>query len=131
MKTFHPLSLRPSVYEEALQCLLTQALLLSFVSACHAAISVGPAGTGTLTFDTPPAVSDWSTRVWTGNSTDLTNGLDLNIAVETNMASAINTTLHADAANPPLTNGLGLWSSSGFFIATRPTAVVYAGIMAR
>src|SRR5947209_12349353 len=51
------------------------------------AISVGPSGSGLITFDTLPAVTDFSSRTWGGAGTDFTTATALDAAVKTNSAS--------------------------------------------
>ncbi len=94
------------------------------------AVSV-ESGSIPLTFDTQPAVADWSTLSVAGGGGDFTTAAALDAAVVANAsASAITTTLPSSSTMPPSANALGRWNTSGLFLQTRSTGNAYALLMA-
>src|SRR5262249_54503069 len=90
------------------------------------AISVGPSGSGLLTFDTLPTVADgWSTVTNGGANTDIQDAAALDAAVQTNSASAIALPLGSAATvNPSINaNAIARWNSALQLIQTVPTTV--------
>src|SRR5438477_7902653 len=77
------------------------AAAFSLPAACNSmAISVSNTGIATITFDVLPAVTDFSSRTWSGGATDFTTAAALDAAVQTNSASLFNVALNSAAANP-------------------------------
>ena len=85
----------------------------------HAA-SVAPTGY-TNGFGLQPAGSDWSTLSIGAANGDYSTAPGLDAAATAIAASSINTTLTADAGDPPLILSLAAWSSSGLYVQTRST----------
>src|SRR5437762_5610809 len=89
-----------------------QMLALMVVLACapgaRAAISVGPAGSGTIIFDTLPAAADWSTITNTGAHGDIVDAAGLDAAVQTNVASAITMQVGSTATTAPAISSAGI-----------------------
>ena len=114
--------------------IITLATLAALTASTWAAI---PVPSGTLTFDTLPAVTDWSTKSLAGTSGTFsaTNtpptvlAMDAAINDVGNAASTINTVLGTSTANPPGTAGLAQWSTNKY-IQTRPTSVAATLLMA-
>ncbi len=90
----------------------------------QAAISVGPGGSGIISFPALPAVGDWSTRSLAGSETTFASAAALDAAVQTNRAATItNTLLDGLGAVPPGQNTLASWSGGGATaLWTRPAA---------
>jgi hypothetical protein len=101
-------------------------------AALNAAISVGPGGSsGPLTFNTLPAVTDWSTLSVAGGAGDITDAGALDTAVINNTTAAtITTTLGSSGTQPPSQNAVARWNSAGFYLQTRPTGNSYQILMA-
>jgi hypothetical protein len=101
-------------------------------AALNAAISVGPAGSsGPLTFNTLPAVADWSTLSVAGGAGDITDPAVLDTAVINNTTAAgVNTVLGSSGTQPPSQNAVARWNSAGFYLQTRPTGNNYLILMA-
>jgi hypothetical protein len=106
--------------------------LICTSAALQAAISVGPAGTsGPLTFNTLPAVTDWSTVSVAGGAGDFTDAGTLDTAVINNTsAAAVNVVLGSSGTQPPSQNAVARWNSAGFYLQTRPTGNGYQILMA-
>jgi len=95
------------------------------------AISVSNTGIATITFDVQPAVTDFSSRLWSGAATDIQSAAALDTAVQTNSASLFNVALTSATGNPPAQQtGPGQWASTGLYIQTRPTGVAGTIILA-
>jgi len=109
-------------------------LAAGFATTGQGAIVIGPTGAGPLTFNSAPAVGDWSTAsVGPSASGSITNNAQLDAAVNTNTASRFNGTLGTETAVPPLriaANGAARWNSAGHWLQTRPTGNSYLGLMA-
>jgi hypothetical protein len=108
------------------------ASLVILASTTKGAISVGPAGSGTLTFDTVPGVTEWSTRNTGGAGTDIGNTVQMATAVQTNAASLINVALgQATTVSPaPTADALARWNSGNKNLQTCPTGVGYTRLLA-
>jgi uncharacterized lipoprotein YmbA len=111
------------------------ALTASIIGCClgaQAAISVGPTGSGTLTFNALPSAGDWSTLTNSGASADITDAAGLDTAVQTNVASAINMVLGSTATTAPAisSSGIARWNSAILAVQTVPTGVGYVSLMA-
>lgn len=107
------------------------AVLASMASPAGAAISVGPSGTDFLTFETAPAVTEWSTRTIAGGGSDIWNAEAMDAAVQLLSAATINNALQVTATYPPSTSTAGArWNSSGHFLQTRPAGVAAHVLMA-
>ena len=70
------------------------------------------------TFDTAPAAADWSTASLGGS---FSTAAALDGAVQALAAGSIASQLTASVSNPPAATALATWSSSGFYVQTRPT----------
>src|ERR1041385_8359666 len=90
-----------------------------FASGVKAA-SVGSGGY-TNAFGVIPPVADWPFLSVTGASGDATDNAGIDATVQAVAASAINAAVVADAGNPPAFNANAFWSSTGFYLQTRPT----------
>src|SRR5262245_50971659 len=111
---------------------LTTILSCLAISA-EAAISVGPAGSGLLVFETFPTVAEcWSTLTNSGVSVDIGDADMLDADVGTNVASAITLPLGSSATTAPSIspNALARWNSSLQLIETVPTGVGYVSLLA-
>jgi len=96
-------------------------LLALAVSASVAqAASVG-AGGYTNAFGAQPPAADWSHATLTGGSTTVGSEGDMDTAVQAFSAASISAQTVADAANPPGAGVVANWSSTGFYLQTRPT----------
>src|SRR5437764_5169483 len=99
----------------------TLTLAGSFATATFAA-SVGPGGY-TNDFSGQPAVADWSSYASAGANSTIGTIADLDAAVEAVGATDVSMAVNSDSANPPLGLALANWSSTGFYVQTRPTGV--------
>src|SRR2546421_3699537 len=86
------------------------------------AASVGPSGY-TNDFSSQPSATDWSFFAISGAAADIATAAALDAAVQAVAASSINTVTLADAGDPPVLNGSATWSSTGFYLQTRPTGI--------
>jgi len=131
-----PENQKPNQPVNANQHLLNKLLCCTVAAlACLAnnslAISVSNTGIATITFDVQPAVTDFSSRTWSGGAADFLTAAAMDTAVKTNSASLFNVALTASTANPPAAlNGPAQWSSTGFYIQTRPTGIAGTMILA-
>ncbi len=100
------------------------ALAFLFSTRTHAAISVGPGGSGVITFNSLPPVSEWTTRSLAGTELTFATAAALDAAAQTNRAAAItNALLDGLGAVPPGQNTLASWSGGGATaLWTRPAA---------
>src|ERR1043166_9361388 len=92
------------------------------------AASVGPGGY-TNSFSALPDLADWSTLGPPGAKTSWGVVADVDAGVQALNASDVNLQLNTDAANPPLGNANGVWSSTGLYVQTRPTGVAGTVLM--
>jgi hypothetical protein len=101
-------------------------LALFLVATCLApgvqAASVGSAGY-TNDFSAQPPAADWSTYPIAGGAGNVTTAAQLDAAVQTIAASAVTAQTVADATVPSAANGSATWSSTGFYLQTRPTGI--------
>jgi hypothetical protein len=90
----------------------------------HAAISVGPGGSGIISFTVLPSSTEWSTRFLAGSELSFATTTALDAAVQTNSATSItNTVLDGFGAVPPGQNTLAVWTGGGAAaLWTRPAA---------
>jgi len=104
--------------------LLLLALVPFGFSGAHAAISVGPGGSGLISFAALPSSAEWSTRSLAGNELTFTTAAALDAAVQTNSAATITTALlDGFGGVPPGQNTLASWSGGGATaLWTRPAA---------
>lgn len=102
--------------------LLALAFLLS--ARTHAAIAVGPGGSGVISFGVLPSAAEWSTRSLVGNELTFASAAALDAAVQTNSAAMITSPLlDGLGAVPPGQNTLASWSGGGTAaLWTRPAA---------
>src|SRR5437899_2016202 len=84
--------------------------------------SVGPGGY-TNSFNVQPSAGDWAGLSIGTSSGTITTAAGLDAAVQAVAAGSITTALVADATVPPAANGTPQWSSTGFYVQTRPTGV--------
>src|SRR5436190_360246 len=98
----------------------------------HAQILVGPAGSGTNTFDTQPTVAQgWSTVSVGASAGAFTTPGNLDNHVITNTAAtSVATALGSSTTYPPSANGIARWNNNatagqGFYIQTRTTGNDY------
>ncbi len=105
---------------------LLSLLALAFLlpARIHAAIAVAPGGSGVISFNSLPPVSEWSTRSLAGTELTFTTAAALDAAVQTNRAAIItNAPLDGLGAVPPGQNTLASWSGGGTTaLWTRPAA---------
>jgi hypothetical protein len=91
-------------------------LIVGITGVASAAISVGPNGNGTITFNALPAVGDWSTLLNSGGSgsDDIIDAAGLDTAVQTNVASAIATELGSSPTTAPAISSASIarWNSA-------------------
>src|SRR5262245_34411767 len=96
------------------------AATLNFTKPTQGAILVGPTGTGTNTFDTAPAATEWSTlAVGTSAATYDTDICPLDANIKTTEASTVTDTLPTTSVVPPELLGTAQWNSTGFYLQTR------------
>ena len=82
--------------------LLLAAILTCAAANSHAAISVGPSGSGVLTFDALPAVTEWSTLSVGSFSSSFSDAAALDAAVMASTTAAfVNVALSQSAIIPP------------------------------
>src|SRR5688572_5770027 len=92
------------------------------------AATVSPSGYNN-DFAVQPPAEDWATFSTTGNAQE---GYEPDTDVNANITAAgviLQTT--ADAGNPALQMGPATWSSSGFYLQTRPTQNKYTALMGK
>ena len=88
-------------------------------------------GTGyTNAFGTQPPAADWATLSIAGGAADT---YDLDADVNTNDVTAVraSSATTADVGSPAAANSNAVWSSSGFFLQTRPNANRYNTLMGK
>lgn len=92
------------------------------LTAAQGALSVGPAGSGTISFSNRPPASEWATRSISGNEGSFGTALALLEAAQTNSATDISAPLlDAGPVSPAAQATLASWSSAeGGAIWTRP-----------
>src|SRR3989442_4482133 len=93
-------------------------------AATDALISAGPSGAGPLTFDTPPAGTDFLSAYFGvgGNSFNTTSQEDSAIATVEASAFGPDFTLDASATIPPSPFAYGFrYNSTGLYLQSRPT----------
>ena len=111
--------------------LLLAAILTCAAANSHAAISVGPSGSGVLTFDALPAVTEWSTLSVGSFSSRFSDAAALDAAVMASTTAAfVNVALSQSAIIPPSQNAIPRWTSAGLWLQTRPTGNDYTLLMA-
>ncbi len=104
----------------------TRLMVLTLLAACALpaglqAASLTASGY-TNSFNTQPAAADWSTYSIAGASADNATVILLDSNVQLVAASTIIPTQTLPIAmDPPDFNGLATWSSTGFYLQTRPT----------
>ncbi len=108
-------------------------------ASLNAQVSVGPGGSGVITFSTIADTNGWTGANRLPNSgTAVTTGADLDSAVQTNTApsivatattSPVGSAVTADAGATPATSGTPRWNSTVQALATRPTGDSYNLLM--
>jgi len=89
---------------------------------------VGPAGY-TNDFKIQPPATDWATFARPGAPNDV---YDMDTDVNANItAAAVNTQTAPVAADPPATATLATWSSTGFYLQTRPKSIRYIALVGK
>ena len=98
---------------------LCGAALISGTSSEAASVN---AGTGYANdFGTQPPAADWSTRAFGTAAGAIVDAAGLDAAVQTNSAAIITAQTTLNAGNPPANLAAATWSSTGFYLQTRPT----------
>ena len=82
------------------------------------------------TFDALPVHTDWSSYSVPGASQYLRSGADVDAMVQTNSASNITNPVTAFAGSPPQAMAQAQWSSTGYFLQTRPAGNAASFLMA-
>src|SRR5678815_3888404 len=95
----------------------------------NAAISVGSSGTGTLTFNALPPVTEWSTLTVAGGGADIHTAAQLDAAVQLRSAASVATVLAGSGTVPPGANAIARWNSAAFYLQSRPTGNNYTILM--
>jgi len=107
------------------------AILLAGLTSAQGAISVGPTGTGVLTFDATPVAADWSTASAAGGATGFGTALDMDTdIIGITEATTITTTLPTSGTVPPSANALARRNTTGNYLQTPPTGNAYTILMA-
>ena len=89
---------------------------------------VGPVGY-TNDFAVQPPAADWATSTRTGAAADVYDSdTDVNANI---IATAVTTQTTLDAGNPPPKIATATWSSSGFYLQTRPTGNRYTTLLGK
>src|SRR6185436_7963840 len=105
----------PGQFGKATKYFLARAFLLFLATDCFSAISIGPGGVATTTFDTLPTVAQgWATRAVPGAAGDIVDAASLNTEVQTYSASLITDPLGSSTANLPPSLPSAVWSTSGY-----------------
>src|SRR5689334_19146216 len=99
------------------------------VTPSQAQIPVGLLGAPTDAFGTIPGVGSWSTKNLPGAAgapegvigADANGQLDAFVNGPTNAASTINVAVSSNTGDPPGALTIATWSSTGFYLQTRPT----------
>jgi hypothetical protein len=97
---------------------------------CRGGIAVYRAGTGVLSFDSAPTVSDWRTGSVPGGSQTLTTAAAVDAAVQSLAASAVSNALTATLTIPPSQNAYARWNAADHLIQTRPAGNACTTLMA-
>ncbi len=107
------------------------ALLVSTVAPVHSAIPVSVSGTGTLTFDTLPSVTEWATMSMPGANSDIQTypDADMDLAMSATPPAYVTggaiTTTQINSALGSKTNSatstLAYWRSGQKSLCTQPT----------
>src|ERR1051326_4240142 len=101
---------------------LLLAIALAFIATrADAALSGAPSGSGTLTFDSFPAATEWSTLSAAGAGTTVGSVAAMDIAVQTLSESSVNGALGISTAVPPVNNAIAQWNTTALYLQTRPT----------
>jgi hypothetical protein len=110
--------------------LITALVYLVLVTVARAAL-VSPSGYFT-SFSSAPPVGDWSTLTNTGGSGIITNTTQFDLAVQTNIAGAINLPLGNATTVAPSINSAGIARHNGTLqlVQTVPTGVAYISLLA-
>ncbi|MBN2508110.1 MAG: metallophosphoesterase [Verrucomicrobia bacterium] len=78
-------------------------------------------------FDTQPVAADWTTTSVDGSASDSYDmDQDVNATV---VATAVTAAPMSVSASPPEADAMATWSSTGFYVQTRPTGVRYTVLM--
>jgi hypothetical protein len=107
-------------------------LALLTVPACaHAAILVGPTGSGTLTFTNPPVAAEWATGELEGSASTFFSEAALEAAVQNLAVGGVTNSLPWNSANPPTSFRQAQWNSALEALSTRPAGSGAALLLAR
>jgi len=106
--------------------------MLAYCAASHAAILVGPTGSGIINFATRPAPTEWSTASAAGADNTVGTAAQLDALVQGASATGFNMpVVDAGTANPPGQNALAVWTGGGSaYLQTRPTGNAGTALMA-
>ncbi|MEY2407909.1 MAG: acid phosphatase type 7 [Verrucomicrobiota bacterium] len=99
-----------------------------FATAQLRAATVGPGGY-TNAFGSQPPAADWATISRAGAAGD-TYDSDTDVNANVTSVGAVSQTT-PDAANPPAKAATAVWSSSGFYLQTRPTGNRFTSLMGK
>jgi len=105
-----------------LSILFSLGLLFGASHPAVAQLSVGPGGLPDQTFDSLPAVSQWSFRSTAGGSGDITTQAQMDVQVQTNTAAQINSAVVSFAdvlPNTPTASANAMWASAGPLLGFR------------
>jgi hypothetical protein len=126
---YHPQLVFQTIPMKRILVPLTLALATALTPA-NAAISIGPGGSGVLTFDAVPAVTEWSTLTVGTSAGTITTIAGLGAAVQPLTAATIVTPLGTSATVPPSPNSIARWNSTRMNLQTRPTGNDFTVLMA-
>jgi len=99
--------------------LLALALMAAPLATAQAASVTGSGYSAS--FPAQPPAADWATLSTGSSAGTITTAAGMDSAVQAIAASSITTQTAADPGNPPAILGTAVWSSSGFYLQTRPT----------
>ena len=108
---------------------LTKTSAVLNITVVAAGIAVGPSGSGTLTFDTAPGVSQWATLSVSGAAGDVNDDREIDAAMSAITAGSIATALATKAGSG--TSGVAYWRSGDLKLGTQPTGNTMTLLMAR
>ena len=105
------------------------AALITAPTPAPAAVSI-LGGATVVTFDTLPAVADWSTAPVLGAAADITTAAAMDAAVAIFPASVVTAPLGNLGVTPPGATAMAQFDSVALNIQTRPSGVRYTEVMA-
>ena len=107
--------------------------VIACVSAASAQISVGPSGSGLITFDTAPAASEWTSRTYGTDSggVGIVNAAQLDQQVQLVSANDVTNALGSSTVVPPSQNNYARWNSSARYLQSKIGNVECTVLMAK